>query len=392
MKEFYFVIPADEKISEIIHPNWMNQNLLISAANYFKKGVLNTSNHFFKTNMVRKSIIDCGIFEYYNKYHKFPYSVKEYTSFLNKAKPTYGVCMDMICLPHNILEDEEEKFNTNFKRIDFSVKNAIYNIKHAKHYKPISVLQGFSIEEFEYCIEQLHSKGALTPILGIGSLAKRKPKEVRYIVQKVKEKLNKIDCSIKLHGFGLSFSCLRNKAIRESLHSSDSLAWIFSIRKFGRLTQYNQFQRKMQEIDIGRNQWSKYLIQTYYAYGKYVEHFLNSTAKNIKNSIFPLSLQLSYKNRHVENITINKEKELHQEMHKLIGNQKHNSIHRFRIYSKSKLVLELDDLNKISIYEPTSGKIEQLPALRNGKKIMKKDIVSLSVSNAIYKSAEENFN
>lgn len=382
MEEFYFVIPNDHSITHKMCSYWFNQNALISAANYFKSGKLSSQNHPFCVNKVQKSIIDCGIFEYYSKYHTFPYSKQQYTGFLNKVSPTYGVCMDMICLPENLLVDEEKNYNTNYKRIDLTVKNAKYNIQNAKNYIPVSVIQGYKLEEYLYCIEEMKNNDCLTPFLGIGSLAvRKKTNDILPILKGISSKIKSIDSKIKLHGFGLSFSVLRNREIQSLLHSSDSLSWFFSLRKFYRVTQFDPVSRRMQEIDVGRKNWDKYVISTFYSYSQYFEYmykrdpgdFMNEIKQSPYSDLFNLHLETRKNGTEVFRI---------EDLELLLDEAVKSGFKSISLSSSThEDDLEINNRNKIMIFNPREKRLVALPAFRNGDKINLKHSLSISISN-----------
>lgn len=68
--------------------------------------------------------------------------------------------------------------------------------------------------------------------MGVGSVCKRNsdPDAIQWVLTCIKQ----VRPDLRLHGFGLKLTALRVPAIRELLHSSDSMAWSFHERKNGR--------------------------------------------------------------------------------------------------------------------------------------------------------------
>lgn len=266
MKEFYFVIPMDQTISSILNGHWNKDTLLISASNFYKNNnndnpKLSFQNHIFNPNKHQgKLIIDSGVFDFVRKKGIFPYTVEEYTNFLNsnlakskkRKEKTFGVCMDFICTDPKEKSILPLEIASNKKRIEFTVKNSVYNIENAENYTPMNVIQGYNIREYLYCLKLLEEKNAITDTIGIGSIAiGRSTHDVILIIKTIKQKLIEMGYeNIKLHGFGLSFHKLRNKEINQILSSSDSLAWIFALRNFNRVVSFDPLHKKLVEIDI----------------------------------------------------------------------------------------------------------------------------------------------
>lgn len=91
------------------------------------------------------------------------------------------------------------------------------------------VLQGYQPEEYADHVRDYGDRLALGAWVGVGSVCKRNgsPRQVLEVLRAIHE----VRPDLKLHGFGLKITSLRDPEIRAELYSSDSMAWSFGARK-----------------------------------------------------------------------------------------------------------------------------------------------------------------
>lgn len=93
----------------------------------------------------------------------------------------------------------------------------------APHLPFIPVLQGYTLYDYNRCIELYHNAGvdlATAPTVGLGSVCRREStREIQEIVDAVTELVP----GIRLHGFGVKKGGLQRYS--QQLASADSLAW-----------------------------------------------------------------------------------------------------------------------------------------------------------------------
>ena len=99
-------------------------------------------------------------------------------------------------------------------------------------FKIMPVLQGYAPEDYA---RHARAYGRLLKPgqwVGVGSVCKRnsRPGEVLAVLKAVRD----AKPLIRLHGFGLKTTALADPAIRNMLHSADSMAWSFAARWEGR--------------------------------------------------------------------------------------------------------------------------------------------------------------
>lgn len=94
------------------------------------------------------------------------------------------------------------------------------------------VLQGFSPQDYVDHIRQYGTRLATGMWVGVGSVCKRQgdPSAIRSVLRAIKTERP----DLRLHGFGVKLTALKDRDIREMLYSADSMAWSFSARKQGR--------------------------------------------------------------------------------------------------------------------------------------------------------------
>jgi hypothetical protein len=96
----------------------------------------------------------------------------------------------------------------------------------------LPVLQGFQPDEYRTHVLAYGSRLAPEAWVGVGSVCKRngRPEAVVAVLDAILD----VRPDLRLHGFGLKLTALRDPRIRARLHSSDSMAWSFAARKQGR--------------------------------------------------------------------------------------------------------------------------------------------------------------
>ena len=300
MREFYFVVPEEKQISRLLGNYWSQQNFLVSARQYFneKRKVFDRNLYPFNPNKISgKTITDSGAFQYIKRFETYPFTQEKYSKFLSKIRPTYGVSMDIICEedPSSYSGKWKSVMGSNYARIDETVRNCVKNIELAKKlggYLPVSVIQGYTIDEYMYSIEELDRHNAITPFLGIGSIKLRKKKgEVIEILKAVRKKLENLNyTNVHLHAFGLSFDMLKIAQIRELIDSSDSASWIYALKRFHRVTVYNHHMKTQQEVDFGfggLHDWRKYAAITFDSHVLKIDHMLFPHFKEITGILSP---------------------------------------------------------------------------------------------------------
>lgn len=173
-----------------------------------------------------KLFVDCGGFGesmtegYYSK------SDIEYLEYIEKVNPSFFALRDYSCSP-KVLREHEFTVNT---QIDRTLVNhlTLLNLLETKQFniksKPIPVIQGWKVKDYLYCIELYEKYNLISDYMAIGSI--KGNKQMKKIISAVKKEIP----GIKLHGFGVTISDLKNKSIWDYLYSGDSGSWDFTAR------------------------------------------------------------------------------------------------------------------------------------------------------------------
>ena len=81
-------------------------------------------------------------------------------------------------------------------------------------------------------MRQFGSRLAFGAWVGVGSVCKRNgsPKKIVAVMRAILD----VRPDLKLHGFGLKITALKDPAVRELVWTADSMAWSFAARREGR--------------------------------------------------------------------------------------------------------------------------------------------------------------
>lgn len=96
----------------------------------------------------------------------------------------------------------------------------------------VPVLQGWTPADYARHVRDYGARLGRGMWVGVGSVCKRngKASDVRKVLQAIKE----VRPDLRLHGFGLKTTALKDPVVRMQLATADSMAWSFAARKQGR--------------------------------------------------------------------------------------------------------------------------------------------------------------
>lgn len=94
------------------------------------------------------------------------------------------------------------------------------------------VLQGYDPSEYADHVRQFGSRLAPGAWVGVGSVCKRNgsPKKIVAVMRAILD----VRPDLKLHGFGLKITALKDPEVRDLIWTADSMAWSFAARREGR--------------------------------------------------------------------------------------------------------------------------------------------------------------
>lgn len=193
-------------------------DILVSARMLIK---MNTSSVAYKyISEFRSVILDSGAFGSAFWDGGYTYSLDDYLGVVERVMPEYWVTMDYPCEP-NIMTDMPVRAR---------IKNTVSNTKEliATPFPGLlPVIQGWSVRDYLYCIDELEKADLIRPVMGIGSICRRgKQEPIVDIVRHISERLP----GIKFHAFGVKINSLNynNGELLNYLHSLDTAAWQFN--------------------------------------------------------------------------------------------------------------------------------------------------------------------
>lgn len=95
--------------------------------------------------------------------------------------------------------------------------------------RPVSVIQGWSIDDYLEHIDELRDRDLLTDYVGIGSVCRRhQDREIANIILRVRDAL---PARVDLHAFGVKGSVLRFREVVDALTSADSAAYDWAVSR-----------------------------------------------------------------------------------------------------------------------------------------------------------------
>jgi len=260
----YYINP-----SIVISPVLKNTNLnaLVSA------GHLWTGKHFlfprFDFLRINRLFLDSGGFQFVNKFREYPFSVDDYVSYINTLKPDYVAVMDYPC-NYDILKKYHIEAKTQIRR---TIEKTCQLYEKEVDSILVPVLQGDSIEDFIFCVDELKKYGLVSNYMAIGSIRDKPISEVRKLLLK----LRKLLPHVQFHAFGLGIKFLKDSTIRQEIYSTDSIAWLY-VQRFGKTRIFTG--SRFVELNSNKQLSSAELASvSLRAYIEYVD-FLNQSHQN----------------------------------------------------------------------------------------------------------------
>lgn len=214
MTEFY-VVCYHKRFSKSITVD----NLMVSAGHSHTKSKGFTLPKYALP--YRRLFLDSGGYQLLNKFGDFPFSVDDYLNYVNSVKPDFFASMDYPCEPEI---SRKKGLRTNKERIDKTIGNTIEILdKWEGKSKFVPVIQGYTKNEYRYCVNQMQEQNLITDYMAIGSLCIRKePNKVKAIIRLIHTLLPKI----KIHCFGVTLNIFNDSAeMWNIVHSWDTQAW-----------------------------------------------------------------------------------------------------------------------------------------------------------------------
>ena len=217
MEHFYFVADYTSRYYLDV------PNILLSASTSYLQ---NKKWHNWQGLTPERVFIDSGGYSFFRKWGDYPFSLEKYFEFIDIITELYPVELvairDYPCEPTINRKD----ISTNKERIQKTVSNAVECIESKEDYPWIPVIQGYTLDEYLYCINLYEEVGISLAYSAIGSICSRKGNihTIRRIISEIAQRTKG-----KIHAFGLSLVYLQDPIIFNTLYSSDSAAWNYYV-------------------------------------------------------------------------------------------------------------------------------------------------------------------
>lgn len=187
---------------------------------------------------IERLFIDSGGYSFMKGMGEYGTSNAEYLEFVAEHQPELFALRDYPCEldvldEHNrtVMDHQQKTLNRHRELLDL-LDDEYAHIDS----EPVSVLQGWALEDYLTHLDVMCDAGCLTEYVGIGSVCRpNAADEIRTIVTTVRDEL---PSRCKFHGFGLKTSVLQFTAVVEALDSADSMAYqyqtqIESAKRYG---------------------------------------------------------------------------------------------------------------------------------------------------------------
>lgn len=184
-----------------------------------------------------EAIIDCGGFTELERYGEYRHPPEVYADdcapWCRDGRVSAIVAQDYMCEPFMLAKTGLTVADHQRLTIERYDKLLAYWRGHLGMAVPVMpVLQGYTVKD--YMRHLLAYGDRLTPGMhvGVGSICKRQGDPL--LVWRILRAIKRLRPDLRLHGFGLKLTALKEPRVLRLLHTADSMAWSFSARKQGR--------------------------------------------------------------------------------------------------------------------------------------------------------------
>ena len=188
-----------------------------------------------------KVVIDSGAFVELEKYGGYRHEVWEYALEIYRlwiegvVRSIAVVAQDYMCEPFMLAKTGFDVLTHQYLTVERYIHlvqalTTLFGGPPPFHILP--VLQGFHPEEYVFHLKLYQNLLPPNSWVGVGSVCKRqgKPQAIVDVLSAIKS----VRPDLRLHGFGVKLTSLKNSIVRSLLYSADSMAWSYAARKQGR--------------------------------------------------------------------------------------------------------------------------------------------------------------
>jgi len=174
---------------------------------------------------IDRLFIDSGGYSFMKGKGEYGTTDAEYLDFIEEHNPEQFALRDYPCEP-DVFSEHGRDVRDHQRMTTERHVSLLNKLEHRDiHGQPISVIQGWNLEDYLNHIDELRDRDALTDYVGIGSVCRRNQEaEIREIVLSVSEALPD---GTDIHAFGVKGSVLQYPDVRQALASADSQSYEF---------------------------------------------------------------------------------------------------------------------------------------------------------------------
>ena len=182
---------------------------------------------------VNQWIMDSGAFTTVTKHGGYPEPVDEYAAVIRRFADcgtlVAAVAQDFMCEPFVL--SRTGMTVADHQRLTIERYDTLCACDTAG-VAIMPVLQGYDPADYAAHVAQYGERLEPGMLVGVGSVCKRNANPGSIVA--VLEAINAVRPDLRLHGFGIKITALRNDRVRQLLYSCDSMAWSFAARYEGR--------------------------------------------------------------------------------------------------------------------------------------------------------------
>lgn len=199
-----------------------------------------------KTFIAGNWMMDSGAFSELNLHGRYRHSVKRYAKEIKRWKHTgnllAAVSQDYMCeafmLKKTGLTIKQHQRRT-IKRYDklLQCNTGCYTLP---------VIQGYKPKAYVKHLRMYGNRLAKGAWVGVGSVCKRNANvsSILAVLKAIKD----VRPDLRIHGFGLKKTALNSPEVRALLYSSDSMAWSYAARSYGKQNDWREAKRYTKQI------------------------------------------------------------------------------------------------------------------------------------------------
>lgn len=213
-----------------LHPTWQQYrwlphglNVMFSASAYvprFLKDGAWPRWRFFSFAGLRW--LDGGGYNLLNQFGEYPFTVANWLNLVAMTNPHHYATLDYPCEPDI---SRQLGLMSNQQRIEATVQKARECLDYDEmvQAQAVPVIQGYSLDEYRYCIDLHAQAGTIREYMAVGSMCRRlSSAELNVLIPGIHEHARQAGVK-RLHFFGLKVDRALDD-LREFIYSRDSAA------------------------------------------------------------------------------------------------------------------------------------------------------------------------